>query len=614
MIQELQKSEILVILILFVGAFAIRSIGIDWGLPSQQFPYSQFNQDETAELFGTLQISEGIYQLGLLGYQPFFYYISFLFFAFFFLFGLVTGNFTSLSDFQTQYGFDLAQFFVAGRYFMVAVGATTVVLTYIVGRYMFGRRTGFVAAVFLAISFGHAVYSKIFRLDSLLPLVFLFAFYMIIKLKDAKPGKLRSYILTGIAVAAAATTKKTGFALVVPFLLIPVIEGWVSFRWPPKLTGIDRRYPFSVTVFLATLVALTGPYFVFLSAYRASTQEMATSIVTRTAKRFTSAFSSGNSYALSPYRWSLPWHLTSTLPNELGITTYVLALVGLFLMVFDKNHRREVTYLLITLVAFLLPIGLMARAPWRDMLPILPLLAIGAGYGFVRLIEYLTRRQFAADHRLVSKLLIVILVLLVVLPPFFKLLDQQFLTLNTDTREKAKDWIEKNIPADSNIAMEPFGPGIIDNSFREEIRLRMSAKEGTSGESSTPAYNISMLVEEVGHVLDPDQVVPYLIENEIEYVVLSSAFYGRLYNEGVATHLPDLGEAGRSMHDVIEGNLEFLVQFIPDWQKTPGPVIKVYRVPQDLGGIPVFSEGRFVPYPGIDRPASAVGYYQFAPR
>ncbi len=613
-IGALRTPEVLIIVALFIGAYAIRSIGIDWGLPSQQFPYSQFNQDETAELFGTLQISEGIYQLGLLGYQPFFYYFSFLFFVLYFLFGLATGGFTSLSDFQNQYAFDLAQFFVAGRYFMVAIGALTVVLTYIVGRYMFGRRTGIAAAVFLTLSFGHAVYSKIFRLDSLLPLVFLFAFYLIIRLKDAKSGKLRPYVLTGIAVAAAATTKKTGFALVVPFLLVPVIEGWVPIRWPLKLSGIDKRYPFSVTVFLATLVALIGPYFFFLTVYGASTQEAATSIVTGVGKRFTSAVASSNSFALSPYKWSLPWHLVSTLPNQLGITTFSLALVGLFLMLFDRNRRREVSYLLVTLLAFLLPIGLMARAPWRDMLPVLPLLAICAGYGLVRLIEYLTRHQFSANHPLVSRLGIAILVLLLVLSPFIKLLEQQFLILNTDTRELAKHWIEKNIPADSNIAMEPFGPGIIDNSFRDEIRTSMSAKEGTLGGGSIRAYDISMLVEEVGHVLDPDQVMPFLIENEIEYVVLSSAYYGRLYNDGVALHLPELGEAGRLMHDVFDGNLLFLVQFIPDWQNTPGPVIKIYQVPKDLDGDVVFNQDSFDPYPGMDQPASAVGYYQFAPR
>ncbi|HET6444206.1 MAG TPA: phospholipid carrier-dependent glycosyltransferase, partial [candidate division Zixibacteria bacterium] len=294
MIRKLQRKEVLIILLLFVAAFAIRSIGIDWGLPAQQFPHSQFNQDETAELFGTLQLSEGIYQLGLLGYQPFFYYFSFLFFIAYFFLGLLTGQFTSLDDFQLQYGLDLSQFFVVGRYFMVGVGALTVVLTYIVGKYMFGKRAGLAAALFLTISFGHAIYSKIYRLDSFLPFIFLLAFFFIIRLREAKPGKIRPYVLAGIVVAATATTKKTGFAILVPFLLVPLIEGWVPLKWPLKLSGIDRRYPFGLTILVASLVALIGPYFIFLNVYRANTLDVATSFVTNVSRRFTSAIISSN--------------------------------------------------------------------------------------------------------------------------------------------------------------------------------------------------------------------------------------------------------------------------------------------------------------------------------
>jgi len=345
----------------------IVAIGIDWGVPAQQFPYSQFYQDETAELFGTLQLSEGIYQLGLLGYQPYFYYISFVFFGLYFLLGLLTGQFSSLADFQLQYGLDLPQFFVVGRYFMVAIGALTVVLIYIVGKYKYGKRVGVASALFLMLSFGHVIYSKIFRLDSFLPLILLLAFYLIIRLKDAKPERLRPYILTGIVVAAAATTKKTEFAMVIPFLLVPIVEGWVPLKWPMRLSGVDRRFPFGSTVMLASLVVLIGPYFVYLRAGRASTRETAVGLVSGVATRFSDAVLPANTYALSPYRWSLPWHLTSTLPNELGVTTYALTIVGLALMVIDIVHRRVVIYLLIALAAFLIPIGVMARAPFRDL-------------------------------------------------------------------------------------------------------------------------------------------------------------------------------------------------------------------------------------------------------
>ncbi len=614
MIRKFLKSELFVILVLFIGAFAIRSIGIDWGLPSQQFPHSQFNQDETAELFGSLQLSEGIYQMGLLSYQPFFYYFSFIFFLLYFLFGLLTGQFTSLADFQLQYGLDLSQFFVVGRFFMVAVGAATVVLTYLVGKTLFGKRVGITAALFLLISFGHTIYSKIFLLDSFLPFMFLLAFFLIIRLKDAKPGKLRPYVLAGLAVAATATTKKTGFAMVVPFLLVPIIEGWVPLKWPPKLSGIDRRYPFGITIMLAALIALIGPYFVFLQAYKASIQSAAQGLVNDVARRFGASIITGNTYALSPYKWSLPWHLVSTLPNEMGITVYAMALLGFVLMAFDKEHRRVIIYLLITLAAFLIPIGVMVRAPWRDMLPVLPLLAISAGYGMVTLAGYLSRRFPEKDRKRSFRIVMTALILLVVIPPFVNLVRQQLLTLNTDTRDLAKEWIENNLPPDSQIAMEPFGPGILDIAYDDEISSSRQQAEESKPLQTMPRYDIEMVVDGTGSVLPPADVIPFLTEEGFDYVVVNSAFYGRFYNGAMDIHLPDLSQDGRHMHDVIESNLEFVVQFIPDWEKIPGPVIKIYHVPETLRAELSFVGDSFDPFPGMERPASAVGYYQFAPR
>jgi hypothetical protein len=612
MTKLLKRPETLILVFLFLGAFAIRSIGIDWGLPSQQFPHSQFNQDETAELFATLQLSEGIYQLGLLRYQPFFYYFSSIFFAVYFLSGLLIGSFSGLADFQAQYGSDLSQFFVAGRYFMVAVGSCTVVLTYIAGKYMFGKRAGFFAALFLALSFGHIVYSKIFRLDSLLPLVFLLAFYMIVRLKEAEPERLRPFVLCGLAVAFAATTKTTGFALVIVFLSVPLVEGWIPKKWPPKFSEIDRRYPFSFTVLIAALVALAGPYFVFQSVYKESSQRAATGIIRSAARRFSASSAYGNSYALSPYRWSLPWHLTSTLPEMMGLTIFVVAIIGLFLMVFDKRHRRVVVYLIITLSAFLIPIGLMRRAPWRDMLPVLPLLAIAAGYGLTRLIERL--RGLLANHKYRNLTNVVVggLILLVILPPLARVINQKILILGKDTRDVAKEWIEDNLPQGSKLALEPFSPGLIDDTYLDEIKLRN--RSDTPISVPVPTYNLSMIVEEVGDAREPSDLISFLIDDSIEYVVLSSAYYGRFYNGAIDRHAPELSQEGRSMHDAIENNLEFLAQFIPNPSDTPGPVIKVYRVPADLDSTIIPGESTFDPYPEMEQPASALGYYQFAPR
>jgi len=103
-------------------------------------------------------------------------------------------------------------------------------------------------------------------------------------------------------------------------------------------------------------------------------------------------------------------------------------------------------------------------------------------------------------------------------------------------------------------------------------------------------------------------------EEDVDYVIVNSAFYGRFYNGAIDRHLPETGLAGRRMHDVIESNMQLLVQFLPRWEDQPGPVIKIYQVPKTFALGDDVLEDVFDPYPSMDRQASAVGYYQFAPR
>ncbi len=70
------RTDTAIFLGLFFGALLIRLIGIVWGLPGQNLPHSQFVFDETVELYATLLLGKGIYQLTVIRYHPFFYYAS----------------------------------------------------------------------------------------------------------------------------------------------------------------------------------------------------------------------------------------------------------------------------------------------------------------------------------------------------------------------------------------------------------------------------------------------------------------------------------------------------------------------------------------------------------
>jgi hypothetical protein len=603
-----RRREHFIIAGIFITAFVIRSIGIGWGLPNQNYPYSLFLADEPNVLYATLLFGKRIYQLTIVRNQPFFYLVSFLVFCVYYVIGRATGHFSNLIDFQAQYLQDNSQFLLVGRYFVVFAASLTVVLTYFVGRKMFGKREGLFAALFLLFSFGHVVYSKIFRLDSFLPLIFLLAFYLIINLVNVKPKKLKPFVLCGLVMGFAAATKITGFALLVPFLLVPfVLNKETSPRqfWKPKL---DRRYPFALFVYLAAVFALTAPSF-FLKP----------SIAEGVARRLDHSGSSGYLPTLSPYEYSLPWHFFHILPQEVGIVIYLLALFGILIMLIDKRNRTSVILFLATMIAFLLPIGYLIRTTWRDMLPMLPFFAIAAGYALARLLDLLFLKVQSLKRGRLGDLTTVILLVLLLALPAANIYRQKRLILSQDTRDIAQIWIEINVPEGSQLAIEPYGPAVLDRTIKQLVQSNVTSlgREVKPNSITRPVYDVYLLDYDLSSGKDnlqPDLLLPYLIENEIDYVVVSSAYYGRFYNDAVDIVFPEPAANGREFHDILESNLELVTQFTPKWWDIPGPKIKVYKVPKSM---PLESEtifGSFEPFTGMEHPASAVGYYQFSPR
>jgi hypothetical protein len=118
-----RRREILFLLSIFAIALIIRVIGIDWGLPNQDYPYALFEADEPNILYATLLLGKKIFQVTIIRSQPFFYYLSFPIFGLYYLAGLVSGNFESLADFQAQYLIDNGQFLLVGRTYIAIIAA-----------------------------------------------------------------------------------------------------------------------------------------------------------------------------------------------------------------------------------------------------------------------------------------------------------------------------------------------------------------------------------------------------------------------------------------------------------------------------------------------------------
>lgn len=598
------RWELLFLVCLFAAAFAIRSIGIGWGLPGQNYSYSVFLADEPGVLYSSLVLGQGYYRHELQNY-PFFYYLSFFVFGFYFFAGLVAGHFQGLSDFKAQYILDRGQFLIMGRIFIIFVASLTVVLTYELAKRLFGRTVAIISSLFMLLSFGHIVYSKVFRLDSFLPFIYLCVFYLIVRLAQSNTRRLWPYVLAGFALAFAVATKVTGWAILIPYLLLPFVG--TDGRWSLR-PRIDRRYVFSIYIAVCTYIVMVAPVL-------NEVPSEVSSAVGRLSKETTYI---GNPANLSPYRYSIVWHLTKTLPAQMGSTIYPFAILGLPLLVFDRRHRLAAVFILAALVSYLGPIGYAIRTAWRDVLPILPLLSVVAAYGLLRASELIAPRLHDSVGRDKLALAVTAVVLLM---PVANIYRQKQLILQPDTRDIATSWIEEHVPAGSHIAVETYGPSIMDSSYRENVVDYVNENGSTDGRVILPGptYAVTALnakrLETKGSA-DPQTVYEFITENNTDYLILSSGSYARYYNDATESLHPEMAAEAQAYYDLVASNLEPVETFVPDWQSRPGPVIQIFRVPPDFGqrGLAPAISGKFDPFPGMERPATAVGYYQFSPR
>jgi hypothetical protein len=604
--QKLNKfvstKEFLFLCTLFIAALLLRAVNMDWGLPGQVYRHSAYVADEIGILYASMLIGRGGYLMDILQNYPFFYYLSFLVLSGYYGLGLLTGSFADLSDFHAQYIIDPGHFILVGRYFILVAASLTVPVTYLVARRLFNQRTAFFASIFILFSLGHVMYSQIFRLDSFLPLLFLLTFWAIVAAWESPANRLQPFVVCAILLACTLGTKVTAWAMIVPFLLLPfLIQARLGLGWP----RVDRRFIFAFYLVVALYIVQIAPALPELF-----------DILSGISTRLDKSGSFGNPADSSPYRYSIIWYLFRILPQQIGVPVYMLAIGGLALMLRDEARRPIIWLFYALLFAYLLPVGYATRTSWRDMLPLLPFLAIAAGYGLDWLLQKMITWQPVIVQRLTRPGFMTAVLLLILIWPVTATIQNKYLLLQDDTREIATAWIEANIPAGSNIAVQSYGPAILDAGEQEEIRRQVLALNKQPPALEQPTYHIFGLnweLAEARSLLLPDELIPFLLENRIKYVVVSSGFYARFYNEAVDLHFEEQGSRGRKFHDLIATNLELVEVFIPNWHNRPGPVIQIYQVPDNLVENAGLIPDSFDPYLGLSPPASAVGYYQTSP-
>ncbi|MEI6449194.1 MAG: glycosyltransferase family 39 protein [Actinomycetes bacterium] len=519
-------------------ALALRLKGVDWGLP-----FSFVNADESIVVPKAFGVARG-------GLNPQFFYYPSLFFY------LVGGVYLLAAPLlwavrqvnplaMSSFVIDAGPYYLLARLVSVAAGAASVYLLYRIGREAFGRPAGLVAALFLAVAPLHVAYSHMAVTDVAATAVSLLA--LLLLLQAARGGGRRRLIAGAVAAGLATSTKYNLGALVLPATIAAVYAcrgevarraaagGRAALLWPRLL--LARVYAPMLLAFVAgsPFIILDPGHFLhdFLRQNR---------IMDRGWLGFENV---GNGF------W---YNLETNLGGTLGVVLVALAIAGLAWALW--RHTTVDLLLAPYALAYFVYISTWSELADRYLLPILPLLLLFA----VRLCLELVDLRPAARRYAAPAVALVLAAALVA--PLAGALAYDRALSGGDTRERAKAWVESNVPAGSIVATESYGPPLVR--VRDERYYRDAGLK-------TPAYRILRLRLPAPGVPNRSHGLEWLREKHADYVIVSSTVYDRVL--AAAGSYPELAAFYRSLDEQAE-----LVEVFTPGPGERGPVLKVYRL------------------------------------
>ena len=257
--KRLEKERLILPLILLI-ALLLRLRGIDFLVP-----YFQLGPDERIFVDGTL----AMLRTGDLN-PHFFTYGSFLFYCtlllYFLYFTVVSafgpGSFSGILAHASFSSPDFVLLFI-GRFSSVCFGLGTICLTYLIGKRLWNRHTGFLAALFVAFNPFHISVSQIFKADSSLLFFILASLYFSLRILES--GRMLSYLWAGIC-SGLALSSKYQFLTFLPLVTAHFLHEWAGKEEPPRtrtrrFLAVLFHHRLLVSLYALFLIfALTSPF------------------------------------------------------------------------------------------------------------------------------------------------------------------------------------------------------------------------------------------------------------------------------------------------------------------------------------------------------------------
>jgi len=389
------------------------------------YPYFEFNDE-----IDLVKSALSILRTGDLNPHFFFYgsfpiyWSAFLFLLALFPSWLLSGSGVSFHSFLA--GFDYHQggmfLFYLGRLTSVLFGVGSVYLIFLVGKELFDRRSGSLAALLLAICPFHIYFSQLFKVDS----SFLFWFLLMVyfSLRIYRRGGWKNYLLAGIFFGLGLSTRYN-FVAFLPILVAALSrEGWRGMIKPGVWIA---AYAGTAVFFLSSPYALLDLP-AFLEQLR----------IQMTVDQQTVTFFRTDPSRLFYYQYV--YQLIFIFPAFFGPLIYLAAFPG-FKGLWNQDRRLFPILASYPVIFFVFFSGYSKLVMPQYQIPILPFVFLGGSGWIVSLI---------AQRKNWKKKLGVMVLGLSLLFSLSDLVIPHFKEVYYVYRDAAR-WIDRNIPKESKV-------------------------------------------------------------------------------------------------------------------------------------------------------------------
>ena len=403
-----------------------------------------FNPDEATYV----EISQQIFKTGDLNphffrYPTLFLYINAVAYIPYYLIGNSLGFFENRSDIPSPQRIAMGtgiiskpSVFLLGRFVSALFGIGAILLFYFaLLRLTRNPYIGLFSALLLAISPTAIISSHYISPDTFVVFFGILTFWATILV--FQEGKLKYYILAGIAGGLTASSKYNGALFLIPLIIVHFMRY--------KRAGFKNRKNDVALIAAGLAFLVTTPYSIFEF-------DLFFKHLLLEARHYSKGHpgSEGN---------TLFWYFRYLLSHE-GIVL-ILAVIEITIG-FIKKNRQSILTALFFIIYFVFISRFVVRNE-RTLLPALPYLFVLTAIFISSIWKSIIKQKSRIKY--IGFICIAILISLVVIPQFVQSIKTNMNLTRIDSRITAVKWIEENIPEGAKIALESYSPYVDTDKF-----------------------------------------------------------------------------------------------------------------------------------------------------